>query len=294
MDLSQTGDKWTKKVDLPENARVEYKLIVDGNWIVDPANPRRMNNGIGGENSVWQGPKYKFSCQDGQPKQPLIRSTIQVGGREIVVYSPSKPAGLPILFLGDGPMYESAGKVQNIVQNLVEAHKIRPVVIALIPPIDRMKEYGTDWKAYGEYSLTQVLPAVNKVTGAGQRPSDVFMGGSSMGGLISLRLAEEFPERLAGGILCQSAAVQWKALNIRFDDATSQERLKKIAPSARISLDWGMFESTLSESNVKLAKNLSQMQRRYKSTITPEGHTWTAWRNRMEAGLIYLFGNRKS
>src|SRR6185437_14676696 len=35
----------------PKPTRIEYKLVVDGNWIADPLCPNRIDNGVGGENS---------------------------------------------------------------------------------------------------------------------------------------------------------------------------------------------------------------------------------------------------
>jgi chromosome partitioning protein len=42
---------WTKTYPL-QPGRHEYKLIVDGQWVVDPLNPRRIANDAGTENSV--------------------------------------------------------------------------------------------------------------------------------------------------------------------------------------------------------------------------------------------------
>ena len=42
---------WTKSFPL-QPGRYEYKLIVDGKWVVDPLNPRKVANDAGSENSV--------------------------------------------------------------------------------------------------------------------------------------------------------------------------------------------------------------------------------------------------
>ncbi len=44
--------------------RVEYKLIVDGKWIIDPLNPNKVDNGVGGENSFFTMPEYKATEWD--------------------------------------------------------------------------------------------------------------------------------------------------------------------------------------------------------------------------------------
>ena len=48
---SGSGDLW--ELTLPMNpGRYRYSLIVDGRWILDPGNPRKMSDGLGGWNSV--------------------------------------------------------------------------------------------------------------------------------------------------------------------------------------------------------------------------------------------------
>ncbi|MGC5189107.1 hypothetical protein ACPXBB_26280, partial [Escherichia coli] len=75
-----------------------------------------------------------------------------------------------------------------MIANLVEAKKIRPVILVLIPPVDRMKEYGRGWKEYADHLFNDWLPAVRQATGASSEAKDLYVGGSSMGGVISLRL----------------------------------------------------------------------------------------------------------
>ena len=289
--MATKGAQWGKSFFLPDNARIEYKIVVDGKWILDPKNPVKVDNGIGGQNSVWIAPKYRQSVHDRTPKHPMVRSELLVGGRTIVVYAPKKSAGLPVLIYGDGPSYEKMGRVQNVFENLVEKGKIRPAVIVLVPPMDRMKEYGQEWRAYGEYIFGQVLPTVCKATRASANANDTFMGGSSLGGLIALRLAEEFPHQLAGGIHCQSSSIQWSALDLKYNEAASRSKLRQISGHTRIWIDWGDFEEKLTEANIRLTKDLQLNKRPFGSKTSPEGHNWTAWRNRMEAGLIYLFGS---
>lgn len=286
--MKRAGGLWTTQIQVPADARVEYKFIVDGNWILDPKNPKHLDNGVGGENSVWEGPKYRLQTLETAPKKPLLRSTLRVKDRDITVFSPAQSKGLPLLVYGDGPNYEKYAKVQNVVQNLVEARKIKPVVIVLVPPTDRIKEYGTGWKTYGEYLFNEVLPAVRKQTGASARKEDLFLGGSSMGGLISLRLAEEFPDKVAGGVHSQSGAFQWGPFGLNMTDVISEKSLAKLDPKLKLWLCWGTYEQELTESNVKAAATLKIGKRAFGSKTTNEGHTWTAWRGRMADALIYL------
>lgn len=55
--LTLRGNRWVLKHELPAG-RYEYKFVIDDTqWVTDPANPNRVNDGFGGQNSV-----LEFSC----------------------------------------------------------------------------------------------------------------------------------------------------------------------------------------------------------------------------------------
>jgi enterochelin esterase-like enzyme len=281
---------WSLRLDLPDDARFEYKFVVDGEWILDPANPKKVDNGVGGQNSVWEGPKYRFRGLEEAPKRPLRRSTFSAQGREIVIFAPEQSKGRPILLYGDGPNYERFGKIHNVAANLVELGKIRPVVLVLVPPVDRMKEYGEGWRDYAAFLFKSVLPEVRRRTGASQQAKDLFVGGSSMGGLISLRLAQEFPDQVAGGVHAQSGAFVRVSPSLSFAETISSASLKRIAPGARLWFCWGAYEPEIARANEEACATLKRMGRPFAKAHTNEGHNWTAWRNRMSEALTYLLG----
>ena len=49
--FAREGDEWVCRVDLTPN-RYSYKFIVDGNWLLDPANPETEEDEYGNINSV--------------------------------------------------------------------------------------------------------------------------------------------------------------------------------------------------------------------------------------------------
>lgn len=49
--FSRVGGEWVCKINLPPG-KYEYKFIIDGNWLVDPRNPKTMYDDRGNENSV--------------------------------------------------------------------------------------------------------------------------------------------------------------------------------------------------------------------------------------------------
>ncbi len=50
--MTKNGDTWEATVPVGDNQVIVYKLVVDGNWIADPENPRKSPDGFGGFNSV--------------------------------------------------------------------------------------------------------------------------------------------------------------------------------------------------------------------------------------------------
>lgn len=288
--MKRDGDAWTIHFDVPSDGRFEYKFVVDGKWIADPANPKR-NPSLGEPNSVWEGPDYHATpYPDQQPKHPMTRTEFHVDGRSFEVYAPEHSKGLPILCYADGDTYGSIGKLQNVIPNLVDEGKIRPVVLVLVPPKERMSEYGAEWKTYAELLLHKILPLARRATGASNKAKDLYVGGSSMGGVISLRLAEEYPKEVAGGVHSQSGAFQFSPKKLDYKSLVDQSSFAKIAPTTKLWLDWGTFEDNLTTTNQRAVKTLTEMHRPFGSFEAHAGHNWQAWRDRMEMGLVYLLG----
>jgi len=288
--MTKAGGEWSARLTVPNDGRFEYKFVVDGKWILDPANPKRCDNGLGGENSAWEGPMYhRTPYPDAAPRHPLARKELSAGGRKFVVYAPESSAGLPIMLYADGETYDRLGHIANVYENLTESGRIHPVVLVLVPPANRMAEYGSGYAAYADLLFKHILPAVRKSTGASGRAPDLYLGGSSLGGVIALRLAEAYPNQISGGIQSQSGAFQYAPAGAAWQSLTTRQALGKIPKSTKLWFDWGTLEGDLTKSNEALTEVLREMHRVHGSRTTGEGHNWTAWRNRMIFGITYLF-----
>jgi glycosidase len=66
--MSLSAGVWSAIVDVPWDAPVEYKFVVDGNWITDPNNPDQVDDGVGGFNSVIDG----ITCEEWTCEPPLV------------------------------------------------------------------------------------------------------------------------------------------------------------------------------------------------------------------------------
>ena len=289
--MVRQGEDWVVEVEIDPRARIEYQFIVDGGWILDPNNPIWIENGIGGKNSCYQGPDYRNSANLKFPAKPMARIELLLGGvgheRTVVVFAPEDPIpDLPMFIYGDGQDYENRLQPQTLVANMISAGEIPPLVLVLVPPVDRMTEYWRKSASYEQFIAKQVISAVRGATGASKKPEDIYVGGASLGGLISVRLAENYPDVISGGVHSQSGAF-WAS-----PGSMNRASLRKIDSKAKLFFDWGTFEGVLTESNERMADTLKLMGREFGHMITPEGHNWSAWQARYADGLRYLMAGR--
>jgi predicted alpha/beta superfamily hydrolase len=152
--------------------------------------------------------------------------------RDIWVYLPpaaaaKRNARFPVLYLHDGQNLFNArssfGGTEWSVDETAESHiksgKIAPVIIVAIANIaDRMEEYtpvrsesqkaGGRGEAYLSFVVQELKPFIDKTYPTFTGPAHTTIGGSSLGGLISLYAAARFPE-VFGGCVAMSPSIWW-------------------------------------------------------------------------------------
>lgn len=291
--MHRHGDRWTFQIDMPEDARLEYQFVVDGKWYLDPGNRKKADNGFGGFNSVFEGREYRGPDRAPEPIIPLRHHRVVMSGRipkrTVHIYRPvGRYKNLPIMIFADGAEYLNRVKPHLLLQNLAEKGRIPFCTTVFVPPVDRMREYLHESKSYEDFIVYDVLHEVRTRTPSSPNAEDVFVCGASLGGLISLRLAEHHPQFVAGGVQAQSGAF-WAS-----PGAISRSGVSKLAPTTKLALDWGHYEGVLTASNERFAQLLNRMDRPYYREIGPEGHNWTAWHRRFLRGAEYLLAGPRS
>jgi glucoamylase len=294
LDLKQ-ADPESACLAFSRQARVEYKLIVDGKWINDPLNPNKVDNGVGGENSVVTMPDYKPTRWDDDSVEAIIKDVDQIeidskkfGRRRVKVYLPAEyykrgnPPKMPVLYLQDGSDYISRGKALYILENLIKSKKVEPFVIVFVDPLDRMKEYWAN-DEWADFMAHEVVPAVEKkysfaiMTGRENRA----LLGASLGGITAVHVGLKYPQ-IFSRIGSQSSSF-W------IDNERVVKELEKLDPAAKFKFyfDDGVLEGV--EDSRKVVKLLQA--KGFDVTYVEEqaGHNWTAWRDRLADALIALW-----
>lgn len=140
------------ELELPDGARLDYKFVAEGTeWVLDPWNPRTMPGGFG-PNSELRTPGYtppanvdpRPGVPGGRYEELTIESRAIGGPRSVKVWIPpslAPEAGpLPVLYLLDGLDYREFGHVHTVAGNLVASGKLPPLLLVLVPPVDRGAE----------------------------------------------------------------------------------------------------------------------------------------------------------
>ncbi len=274
-------------VEFPATARVEYKLIVDGNWISDPLNPNKLDNGVGSENSVFTMPEYKATIWDKGNDTFLdntdFKSEVFNGVRLVQTYVPSECVKnvCAVLYFQDGTDYIKLAKAVQVQQNLVKANKVKPFIMVFVDPKERTKEY---WASddYAKFLATEVVPTIDAKYNTIKNRDGRAVLGASLGGITSVWVGLKYPEvfsRIGG----QSSSF-W------VDNERVVKELSKLDADKtkfKFYFDDGGFEGVEDSRRVNVMLRGKGFPVTYVEGET--GHNWTSWRDRLADAFIALW-----
>jgi len=148
----------------------------------------------------------------GEVRRDKFTSKLLGNERPIWIYTPynfsnnKKPYGL--LVLSDGGLYVNAARVPTVLDNLIAAGLIPPLVAVMVENPERMRELSCN-STYADFLAQEIVPWARANYHATDRPEQTIIGGSSQGGLqaafVGLKHSEVF-----GNVLAQSGAFAWK------------------------------------------------------------------------------------
>ena len=279
------------------DARIDYKFIKDGNWILDPLNPRVVSGGFG-QNSELAMPfyiqpaaiRYNPSTPHGTISTFTFTSSYTKDSRKISVYLPphydSMSLRYPSLYVHDGPDYLYLASMGNVIDNLIRTKKIRPIIAVFIPPgRDREGEYRLGKiSQFTKLMVNELVPYIDSVYRTDARASERGTMGSSDGGHIALYLAVNYSNTfgLVGG---QSSTIT--------DLLREPVRTGPKIP-VKFYLDVGTYDIYSTQYRfLELNREFRDLllSKGYAVTYTEyhEGHSWGNWRAHTSDILRTLF-----
>lgn len=242
------------------------------------------------------------------------------GERAISVYVPphydEERRAYPLLILQDGQNLfdpETAfvrGKTWRVAEHAdaaIGAGEVEPLVIAGVANAGerRVAEYTPtrDWKLgggeaaqYGEMLVQELLPFLRAEYRVREGPAETGLGGSSLGGLLSLWMGLRRPD-LFGKLAVLSPSVWWNHRYIlRYVDDVATEA----QPRPRIWLDVGEREGRRTVANAELLhEELAKQGWRDEADVHFEAiadgaHDEASWAERVRPMLRFLFPTRRA
>ena len=301
-------DLWHLTLQLPEAARIEYKLEISSDnqseLIQDPLNPLLAHDPFGA-NSVCYGPGYRIpgwalpdpAAASGSIETVEIQSQIFQETRNLDIYLPagfSPDQSYSSLVVHDGRDYVQFSDLRTVLDNLIHRGEIEPLVVALTTPHDRLHEYAGDPR-HAQFLVDEVMPLLQQDYATGNERVRSGLMGASFGAVASLHAAWLYP-RSFGRLLLQSGSFVASPTGKtkrgpEFRPVVAFTQLFRTNPrpvAEKIYLSCGEYES-LARHNRELVPLLeaSGMEVLYRESR--DGHNWENWRDRLSEGLTFLY-----
>jgi enterochelin esterase-like enzyme len=279
--------------------RLEYQLELsdrggDTRVVCDPTNPERAP-GPFGEKSVLLAPGYRAP---GWLEQPHVAGTsdtvaISVLGRELAVGIWSPAGGeLPLLVAHDGPEYDELAALTHYAGAMIEAGRVPPFRVALLPPGDRNEWYSAS-AAYGRALCNRILPKLREHFPVAGLPVGM---GASLGGLAMLQAQRTWPGSFAG-LFLQSASCFVPRLDRQESGFPRYARIVRFVRSVLrtdafdepipVTMTCGAEEENVYNNRV-MASALAAQGYPVQLTEVSDLHNYTAWRDALDPSLTLL------
>ncbi len=231
---------------------------------------------------------------------PLLQVEGQGRSHAVRVYTPPGYAEntlrtYPVLYLQDGrnlffPEEAFGGQewhVDETMDRLDQMNAARKVIVVGVAPRDRMEDYTAP--GYGPYVrfLAEVLkPRMDAEFRTRTGPADTVVGGSSLGGVVSLYAAWSAPE-VFGGAICLSSTFGHR------DDLFQRIASEPRRP-VRVYLDSGWPRDNFAATNAMrdlLVTRGYELGGDLLAFSFPEGkHRESSWAERLHVPFQFFFG----
>jgi enterochelin esterase-like enzyme len=235
-------------------------------------------------------------------KRTIVRETIQSQSlgtnKEIHISLPpdyNQNQTYPLLILHDGPDYFNLGRIVTQANQLMVDGKIKQIVMVAVP-VDkavRTQEYspiGERNQAHKEFIMNELLPFLEENYPVDLSTENLVIGGSSLGGTVSLHLALDYPEQVQN-VLSQSGA---------FLEAT-KEQIQKTSSLSYLTIyqSIGLKETAVPThmgtidlvTRNREVYELLRKKNAHVYYIEEDGdHTWGFWQKELPRALGFFFG----
>ncbi|MCC7429395.1 esterase family protein [bacterium] len=295
-------------------SRLEYRFALDlgkgeqEKMILDPYNSHTCTAPFGPKSVMttldYKEPEFvKLPSQKevGSLKTVVFKSKLMKDERQFKIYTPygMEETALPILIFHDGYDYLNYSSMKNVLDNMISAECVEPVIAVFTKPQDRRFEYAIN-PVYARFIAYELIEEAKKHAKILDTRENVCTIGASFGGLLALYLLENHNE-VFGKVVSQSGSFfmdvegfEW--YNQNFPEIHSF--IKKFTTSSKnidskAIITCGRFESLIYVNRI-MAEALYRKNIPYKYFENNDGHTWVGWRDLMPKIFLNFFGKGKA
>ena len=323
---------WAATLELPRGKTLEYK-ITRGSWATvekGPAGEEVANRALALNGNVvervhvarWSNApeRAKVSTITGDVRSHPIHSTILNNDRKLWVFVPpgydaDKSMRYPVLYMHDGQnLFDDATsfagewQADETATKLIGEGKIPPILIVGIEnnaargdeyTPTRYDEEGGRGEDYARFVVTEVKPFIDRTYRTNPSRAATGIAGSSLGGLISLYIAKNYPDAF-GKCGAVSPSLWWDHEKLLHELEADRTWMK----GAKIWIDTGTAENSdkLKSANQlmdcrALASSLQRAGLKEKQDYiyfedVGAGHNEAAWAKRFGAMLEFMYGGK--
>ncbi|HYV23740.1 MAG TPA: alpha/beta hydrolase-fold protein [Pyrinomonadaceae bacterium] len=307
MHLANT-DVWFLTLRLPATARFTYGFKPTGKrQLLDPLNPLKFRSSSVAELPAAP-PQSWISVQPDVPKGTLwpekLRSENLKEERSVSIYTPPgydpKSGSYGLLVLFDGQDYRGPMPIPTILDNLIAAKKIRPLVAILVDnPSEESRDRDLEcYPPFVDFLAKELVPWARQRYRFSAEPERTIVGGVSLGGLTAAYCALRYPE-VFGNVLSQSGAFSYFP---NWDDSEESDTspfgwlIREFVTTRKLPikfyLEAGLFENDCPEALLTQNRRMRDvLEAKGYSVVYSEfagGHEFLSWRGSVADGLIAL------
>jgi len=320
---------WYRSILLPTDVRFAYRFAPNDNLVPyerdtnivarlrimqrDSMNPRIFDYGPFGQLSILElgdAPRDSLIHQRpgvarGHVTRVTLASRVLGHERTIWLYTPAgyrasaNSRRYTTLVLSDGESYQSLIPAPTILDNLIAARAIGPVIAVFVdnPPAVREHDLNCD-RRWDAFLVEEVIPWVDAHYRTLRDPRHRIVGGYSLGGLAAACTAIRHPATF-GNVLAQSGSF-YRAPSGEDPEWVSRELVRRPRMPIRFAISIGRYETAVIPSrdpsmltasrhlrDVLVAKGYDVCYRELDS-----GHEHVAWRAVLGDALLCLAPGR--
>jgi enterochelin esterase-like enzyme len=285
------GTDWSYlEASVYTNARAEYVLLFPAEALPDPLNPRTVA-AFAGPRSEVRMPQWvaqpELDARDEVPAGTVVEEALTSkalgGSRRVWFYTPpgyeKNQDWYPVVFVLDGGNYVERMRTPAILDRLIAAKTIEPVVAVFVEPGERQEEYSRNprWRAF---MATELVPLVDKRFRTFPAPEKRVVLGSSFSAYGAVDLAVEYPSVFG---LCAALAPPAQTPTV----ITNQNKGLDAIRAVKFFVLAGTYDA-MANGGRKLRTALATGTGAITYLEVPEGHSTETFRGHLDDALKAL------